>query len=142
MLFACSGGNDKVDNGTVYGEAFDTSGAISMVDLAAQMSGKSVVDCKVKGTIAEVCQSEGCWFTIRREGGEPVTVRMKDHAFTVPKNISGKTAYFNGQAVIETVSVETMKDYAKDAGKNDAEVEAIHEPGIELVVEAKGVILQ
>ncbi|MBP6648229.1 MAG: DUF4920 domain-containing protein [Bacteroidia bacterium] len=141
VLFSCSG-NGSSSEGPVFGESFDTTGAISMLALGEQMQGKTSMDCTVKGTIAEVCQSEGCWFTILNEGSEPVTVRMKDHSFTVPKNSAGKAAFFHGTAFTDTTSVETLRDYAKDAGKSEAEIDGIKEAKIGMVVEANGVILQ
>ena len=113
-----------------------------MTDLTAQMVGKTSMSCTVKGTVAEVCQSEGCWFTIANEAGEPVTIKMKEHSFTVPKDIAGKIAYFHGTALLDTTSVETLRDYAKDAGKSESEIAAIQEPKVELMVEAEGVILR
>lgn len=142
VLASCSSGGLKDGGGKQFGSAFDTSTAVSMSALASQMGDKSSMDCTVKGTISEVCQSEGCWFTVQNEGAEPVTVRMRDHGFTVPKNIAGKVVFFKGTAKTDTTSVETLRDYAKDAGKSEAEIEAIQSPKVELVVEADGVLLQ
>lgn len=139
LLTACS---ENKPTGNAFGASFDTTGAVTMTDLTAQMTGKTSMSCTVKGTVAEVCQSEGCWFTITNEAGEPVTIKMKEHSFTVPKDIAGKTAYFHGTALLDTTSVETLRDYAKDAGKSKSEIAAIQEPKVEVMVEAEGVILR
>jgi hypothetical protein len=47
----------------------------------------------------------------------------------------------DGIAKVEVTSIADLKEYAKDAGENKANIEAIKEPKKELVFEAKGVIL-
>src|SRR3546814_5128983 len=41
------------------------------------------------GRITEVCQKEGCWMMLE-DNGEVARVMMHDHAFSVPKDASGR----------------------------------------------------
>jgi hypothetical protein len=59
----------------------------------------------------------------------------------MPLDAAGKTAIMDGIAKVEVTSIADLKEYAKDAGENKANIEAIKEPKKELVFEAKGVIL-
>ncbi|MBU3741814.1 MAG: DUF4920 domain-containing protein [Candidatus Kapabacteria bacterium] len=43
----------------------------------------------VEGTVAEVCQTEGCWMNVS-DGKSAMRVTFKDEAFAVPVNLTGK----------------------------------------------------
>jgi hypothetical protein len=99
-------------------------------------------EVKVSGQIKQVCQSEGCWFKYDQGNGEALLVRMKDHSFSIPKDLAGKTALVEGLAHYDTTSVEKLRDYAKDEGQSDEEVAAIVNPEVKLIIEAKGVVIR
>ena len=67
---------------------------------------------------------------------------MKDHEFTVPKDLGGKSVYVSGMAYLDTTSVETLQDFPKDAGRTQEQIAAIKDPQIQWVVEADGVMLE
>ena len=70
----------------------------------------------------------GCWAKLQREDGSTVMLKVKEHEFSMPKNIVGKTVVAEGTAEIKKTSVSMMKYYAKDAGKNKEDIEKIKEP--------------
>lgn len=141
VLSSCGSGSKHTADES-YGQKVDTSGAITVQDMLLQLNGKSEMACKVQGMITEVCQAEGCWFKLDKGNTAALLVRMKEHSFAVPRDIAGKTAIVEGTVQMDTISVETLRDYAKDAGKSADEIAAITEPGIEVVVEATGVQLR
>ena len=96
---------------------------------------------KVAGEVTNVCAVKGCWMTMNIDGQE-MMVSFKDYGFFVPKDATGKTAVVQGQAKVDTVDVATLRHYAEDAGKSEAEINAITEPEVKLSFEAEGVLLR
>lgn len=50
----------------------------------------------LEGKVQKVCQGEGCWLSLERDGKAPVLIEIKDKAFQLPSKIEGKTARVNG----------------------------------------------
>ena len=126
---------------TAYGEKTTAEGAIPANELAAKMKGVDSLAVKVKGTVTSVCQRQGCWLMVDIGGGKMMRVKFRDHAFFVPKNISGSTVVVDGYAYTTTTNVARLRHFAEDAGKSQAEIEAITEPETNLVFEARGVLV-
>jgi hypothetical protein len=96
---------------------------------------------KVMAEVESVCQVKGCWMKVKLENGESMRVTFKDYGFFVPKNLAGQKVIFEGKPEIKTTSVEELRHYAKDAGKNEAEINAISKPKTELTFVADGVLV-
>jgi hypothetical protein len=94
----------------------------------------------VKGEILEVCQSMGCWVTLKLPDNKSVRVST-DHKFTVPKDISGYTAIVQGMLNKKITSVEDLRHYAEDAGKDAAYINSITEPEEEYSIDAVGILV-
>jgi hypothetical protein len=128
---------------TSYGKSFKVKAAQTpqelMKTLETQSEVKGVV---VKGTIAQVCQAEGCWMKLKNTAGEDMMVKFKDHAFLVPKDIAGKSAVVYGTAKKKTVSVDEQRHLAEDAGQSSEEIAAITTPRIEVRIDATGVVVE
>lgn len=129
-------------NATYYGEKISADSVINIDELAQTMGDKTEISIKVKGTVDNICQKKGCWMDLRKSDGTTMRVTFKDYGFFMPKDGAGKTAIIRGVAKIEETSVADLQEYARDAGKSEAEVNAITNPEKELVFEADGVILQ
>jgi hypothetical protein len=73
---------------------------------------------RVKGRVADVCQSAGCWMVLTPEGGGQGLVRitMKDHAFSVAKDGAGRQAELEGVLVGKAVDPATVAHYQSEAG--------------------------
>ncbi|MHC4375488.1 MAG: DUF4920 domain-containing protein [Planctomycetota bacterium] len=90
--------------------------AVTPADLfgdAAGFDGQAVL---VEGTITQVCQASGCWFSFQQDG-EDLYVFLEDAAgemFTVPKDIAGRQVRVHG-----TFSAES------DAGKHELVADAV-----------------
>ena len=126
---------------TTYGAKTTADGAIPASSIAEKMKGLDSLAVKVTGTVTDVCQKKGCWLMVDIGRGKMMRVKLKDHAFSVPKNISGKTVVLDGRAYNSTTSVAQLRHYAKDAGKSKAEIKKITEPEVNLNFEARGVIV-
>lgn len=128
--------------GHSYGTTVTPTGALPVQQLQTALAGRDSARVKLTGTIADVCRAEGCWLTMQLAPGQSMRVRFKDHAFFVPKDISGKTAVVEGVVVHETVSVAAQRHYAEDAGKSKKEIAAITKPVEQYNFIADGVWVQ
>lgn len=123
-----------------FGKKVNASKAVEVSEFLKQMEkADSSWQGVVKGTVKEVCKREGCWLRLDDGSTSGILVRMKDHEFTVPKDIDGKTVIIEGTAVKTTTSIKMLKHYAEDAGKTQAEIDAITEPKTEIKLDATGV---
>jgi hypothetical protein len=125
-----------------FGNTIDGKGAMEAKKLPKKMKSSESLEVKVKGEIVDVCQAKGCWMTIDMGNNETMRVKFKDYGFFVPKDAAGKIAILQGVALREMVSVEDLKHLAEDAGKSEAEIDAITHPKEELTFVAEGVIIQ
>lgn len=72
---------------------------------------------KIKGTVQEVCQSKGCWMTLKNDQNESIRVTFKDYGFFVPKDLAGREVIIEGNATLKELEEDMAKHYADDAGK-------------------------
>jgi hypothetical protein len=95
------------------------------------------------GYVAEVCQKEGCWMIIKthKNSNDAVLVKMKDHAFVLPKNVAGQTATMTGTIEKKTQTVAEQKHLLEDAGASQAEIAKITSPKEIYEMQATGVVL-
>ncbi len=126
--------------GMTFGIKTTAEGAVAANELTNVMAEKTTADVKVKGTVTEVCKAEGCWIRMQTASGT-MLIKMKDHSFTVPLALNGKTIVADGIAELKETSVEMLKHYAQDAGKSKAEIESITAPKKEIVLQAKGILV-
>lgn len=148
MLAACtsaqSASNPQNSQTEVFGEAFSAKKALSYDQLVSKMTTRDSMPAVVRGKVNGVCQAKGCWMTIMSEksGTPDMRVTFKNYGFFMPKDIAGKFVTVDGYAIIETTSVEMLRHFAEDAGKSQAEINAITQPTRELAFVASGVILE
>ena len=138
---ACMNSIEKEKSGILFGQNFDSTGAVSVQQLVQFINNETDTFCQVKGKIAEVCNKDGCWITLENTVGSPVLVTMKNQGFTVPKDIAGRLVYVNGFASVDTINVQLLRQYAFEAGKSEAEIQAIIKPQSEVVLDATGIIM-
>lgn len=83
--------------GCHYGQTVSAKDAIPVDDLAAALAGKESAEVVVKGKIANVCESRGCFVYLKTATGK-IYVKTKDDAFFVPLSLKGKTVVVKGTA--------------------------------------------
>lgn len=128
------------DSSKTFGKAISAEGASNVQNLMHDSKAENYTG-KVTGTVVSVCQNKGCWMKLDAGNGQTMMVTFKDYGFFVPKDIAGQTVVIDGVAAMKTVSVEEQRHYAKDAGKTQAEIDAITQPKTELSFVADGVLL-
>src|SRR5690606_37471455 len=125
-------GAQHADAQSKYGQDFEKTNIIDVSSLEKKMKGKKEMsNVVVTGELSQVCQAEGCWVKLKNENGEDVLVKFKDHAFLVPKDLTG-TVVVNGTATKKVISVKERKHMAEDAGASQSDIDAITEPKEEL----------
>lgn len=151
IFFSCNSENNQqsaaidktaIEYDTLVGESFKPENIITVNDIEQKLQGNNNVELVISGKIESCCQKKGCWMRMERENGEPMMVTFKDYGFFVPLESAGKTAIMKGIAYYDTISVEMLKHYAEDAGKSQAEIDAIIEPELAISFEASGVMLK
>lgn len=130
-------------DGTQYfGEKISDKEALPAHQFLQHMSQVAETETALEAKVNNVCQMKGCWMTLDMGNGQEVMVRFKDYGFFVPIDVAGKTAVVAGRAYVDTVSVETLRHYAEDAGKPQAEIDAITQPEERVSFIADGVIIK
>lgn len=125
--------------GVLYGTALSaTAKPIPVSELQSKLS-NDAFEGQLSGKIKEVCQSMGCWITLEKADGTTLMVKMKDHAFFLPKDLAGRTVVIEGTAGMEDVTEKKRKHLAEDAGKSKEEIAKIKGPIKELHFTASGV---
>jgi hypothetical protein len=142
MMFVLGTLTLQAQSNNHFGKEINESEVIKASALPEKMGDKTEMAAKVSGEVESVCQMKGCWMQVKLDNGETMRVLFKDYAFFVPKDISGKTVVFEGQAQKKTISVEHLQHYAKDAGQSKEEIAKITEPKDELTFIADGVIVK
>jgi len=108
-------------------------------DLNATLKSDSLM--VVRGTVTSVCKMKGCWMELDQGNGETLRVDFKDYALFMPKDLPGKEVIMRGVASKKTLSIESLRHFAEDAGKSKEEIEKITEPRTSLSFEADGVLI-
>lgn len=134
---------DATHGWNVYGSLVETNREAEPEITAAQVADYAGTDRRVvlSGTVSDVCRTMGCWLEIEDGEGTRVLVMNKDHAFFIPRNARGRLVHAVGFAIREEHSVEFLKHLAMDAGKSQAEIDAITEPKTRVLFIAEAVIL-
>lgn len=106
----------------VLGVEPDTGTMITVSEaLDARSYGRTVT---VKGTVAKVCQEEGCWMVIT-DGTKSVRMTFKNESFTVPLTLHGDVVV-GGVVQEELVDEETARTVAASMGMTDSVVASMH----------------
>jgi hypothetical protein len=125
-----------------FGKKISSKPALAATELPKKMDNKETMNARVMGTVESVCQAKGCWMNVKLDNGETMRVTFRDYGFFVPKDITGKTVVFEGDAQNKIIPVAELRHYAQDAGKSPAEVANITHPKQELTFVADGVIVR
>lgn len=112
-----------------------------MLGLYQNLEAEDTVQVKFQAQVTEVCQNKGCWMKVELANGHETMVRFKDYGFFVPKDIAGSIVTVEGNAFLETMSLEEQQHLAEDAGKKLDSTE-ISRDMVSYGFEAAGVLVQ
>ncbi|MFT5513472.1 MAG: hypothetical protein ACI8SE_001880 [Bacteroidia bacterium] len=99
------------------------------------------LDAVLTGKISSVCQTKGCWMKMDVEGME-MRVRFRDYKYFVPMNSTGHQATVKGTFYVDSISVDQLKEYARDAKEPQEEIDAITDYEISYSFMADGVFIE
>lgn len=125
--FAIHAGDSKTYGAPIV----DATAAVPISVAAADTDAYAGAEHRFSGRITEVCQKEGCWMMLE-DDGHAARVMMRDHAFLVPKDASGRAEVY-GVLSVKELSKEAADHLAEDAGGDVAPVTR------ELRIDATGV---
>lgn len=125
-----------------FGEMITPDHAMPVENLPSAFTQPDSLQIKLSGKIRESCTDTGCWMDLDMGNGEVVYVTFLNDAFVIPTDAAGKNAIAEGWAYRKKLSIEELKDKAKDDGKTPEEVTKITQPGYEYSFVAKGVIIK
>ncbi|HFE46461.1 MAG TPA: DUF4920 domain-containing protein [Nannocystis exedens] len=91
---------------------------------------------QVTGEVSSVCQKKGCWMVLKDGDSATARILMKDHSFSVPMDVKGKSAIVEGTLTARTFSEKEVKHLEKDGGGDPAEVSGERK---EFVLTASGI---
>lgn len=124
-------------DGMLYGKDFDPGmTTITYGDLLKSADENNDKVILVKGTVAEVCQSMGCWM-VMSDGSKSVRATTS-HGFFLPKDIAGKEAVIYGKFKITEISEEDARHYNEES-KNPVSNESIVGPQKVMEIDAIGI---
>ncbi len=95
-----------------------------------------------ESNIKSVCKKKGCWMKMELAGDDNSFVKFKDYSFFVPLNADNSLAIVKGKAFVDIESVESLRHYAKDAGKSAIEIAKITKPEVTYAFTAEGVYIK
>lgn len=118
ILLSCS------SKDTTFGTPFTLKSeqAITVSEASKPTNYERVI--RVEGNCYQVCQEEGCWLVIS-DGKQKLNVKMKDKNFTAPMDCGGKKLALEGIVQEQLTAEEDARTYAGQAGKSEAETNAI-----------------
>jgi hypothetical protein len=108
-----------------YGGEFTLAQAEPLSQAIANLGEAEEATVLVEGTIAQVCQSKGCWMVVR-DGDAEARVRFKDYSFFVPWESHGKRVRMEGTLKWDVATEETARHWAEEAGDPAVNPEDIH----------------
>ena len=134
--------NGSPENQTFYGSVIDTEAPISGTEMREVLAESGRAELRFEGEITATCAKKGCWMDVV-SGEDTIFVRFLDYGFFVPtKGVEGKRTVVQGEAFYDTLTVPMLRHYAEDAGKTQAEINAIVEPEFRLAFTATGVMIE
>ncbi|KAA1245631.1 DUF4920 domain-containing protein [Aquimarina sp. RZ0] len=100
------------------------------------------IDIAFSSTVNNVCKAKGCWMKVALGNEKETTIKFKDYAFFVPKDIENDTVIVQGKAYVSETSIEELRHLASDAGKSETEIAAITSPKKTYSFMADGVLIK
>ncbi len=126
-----------------FGEQIEDQVTDTYASVYESAQNGTVENVVLEGEITQTCAKKGCWMDVKMAEGDTMMVRFKDYGFFVPKEgAEGLRTVIRGNARMDTISVDLLRHYAEDAGKNEDEVMAITEPLFVLEFIADGVLIE
>lgn len=120
----------------------DEKNAIAAEKISSLLQNEDSLSLKLTGEVVKVCQHSGCWLDIKVNDSATMHITFSDPEKTIPKDSKGRKAVIEGIAYKELISVKTLKNYAREEGKTQEEVDQITKPAYEYNFVATEILLK
>ncbi len=117
---------------------FGPSQRVAGTQVTVAEAAEAMEDVVLAAEIAEVCQTKGCWMTVK-DGEAEMLVRFKNYGFFMPRNAAGHECAMHGNLEVREISVEALRAAAAAEGASEEEIAAITEPAQQLLFVADAV---
>ena len=128
-----------------FGEKFKVTKVLTkdqMLKKYKNLKKGDTITVQFASKIKSVCKKKGCWMNMELAGDDKSFVKFKDYGFFVPLNADNIDAIVNGKAFVDVETVESLRHYAKDAGKSKEEIAKITKPETTFAFTADGVYIK
>lgn len=131
----------SIETDSQFGEEFESAEIKSDSEMLAVYKDLKLGDTlqvQFQSEVQSVCAKKGCWMKLELTEEQNAHVTFKDYGFFVPKDSQGHQMLVSGVAFIEQTDVETLRHYAEDAGKSEADIAKITKPELNYRFIAEG----
>ncbi|MDH5835301.1 DUF4920 domain-containing protein [Luteimonas kalidii] len=104
--------------GTPYGEPMPDGPVVPVSQAIDDFETHAQAPRRFSGRITGVCQAKGCWMMLE-DGGKAARVMFGDHAFSVPKDTTGR-AVVHGVLTRKVLTPEQVEHLSGDSGRGVA----------------------
>lgn len=130
---------------TKYGKELtlkETTKISSILQNPSKFKGKKVL---VEGTIADVCQHQGCWIDIvEKEKAQTMRFKVEDGVIVFPPTAKGKKVLAEGVLSVKILSMQELiaqgKKHAEEEGK-EFDPSTVKGPKTVVQIEGEGAII-
>ncbi len=107
----------SVTQAKTYGADMPKGKVVDIATASQNVSAYAGKPAKFGGRITQVCQMEGCWLIIE-SNAQAARIKMKGHAFVIPKDSKGEVVVFGELKQVE-LKPDVAKHLAEDAGQSE-----------------------
>lgn len=102
-----------------WGDEFKVESVTPASALLADPASFEGQTLRVEGKVGEVCQAQGCWLVLA-DGEKTMRVMMKDHSFTVDKDIASQSCLIEGTVTVRELDPEFLEHLASESENPEA----------------------
>ncbi|MCC6523321.1 MAG: DUF4920 domain-containing protein [Polyangiaceae bacterium] len=114
-----------------FGAAITEATPTALADIVREPGKFAAKTVRTEGNVKAVCQEMGCWMEIEDPTGL-AHVKMAGHAFSVPRDASGRRAVIQGTVLAPAEGHDGCAEEAREATGQVAKVQ-IEATGVELL---------
>nr|WP_294900847.1 DUF4920 domain-containing protein [uncultured Pedobacter sp.] len=146
MAFGCQNGNKiklrapQAIKGVLIGDSVLDNNIKDSESVLAIIVPDNTTKVKLRGVVKKVSK-KGNWLQMTANNKKEILVNFGDKAIFFPQSMTGKEVVLDGQAKLETLSVEQQKSFAIEneiAPKQSSSIKGFKEV---VLFEAKGVVI-
>ncbi|WP_158825598.1 DUF4920 domain-containing protein [Mucilaginibacter lacusdianchii] len=104
-------------HGVVFGSRPSTTSLVPAAQLRTYMGNRARTSAAIVGTVVEVTQSKGGWFTMKAGKSEVIKARFRQASINLPKDLKGREVVISGKASKQFNAFDSQRE-AGDKSRN------------------------